>query len=265
MTRREAPGKTPPGETVRIEMRDGTAIVSLDRPPANAIDLAFAADLERAMEDVERRSGARAVVLTGSGSFFSAGLDLKVVPSYDPPMQRRLVTAFNRLVTRLYGMPVPLVAALNGHTVAGGLVLALACDLRIAAAGPFTFGLTEARVGIPFPFAAITVIKAELGASAARALVLRGAKSGPEAMLACGAIDEVRPPEDLLARALEAARDAARMPAGSYVRIKDQLRGEALRRMREAIANDSDPALQSWLTPETATAAARILGGRDGS
>ena len=253
-----------PDKSILIEMQDGTAIVRLNRPPANAIDIEFAAALEGAMERLEDRPEVQAIVLTGSGDCFSAGLDLKIIPSYDEDRQRTMVTRFNRLVTRLYGMPKPLIAALNGHTVAGGLILALTCDYRIATSGPYTFGLTEARVGIPFPFAAITVVKAELNAAAARALVLRGLKSGPVAMLSRGVVDEVRPAGEVLPGAIEVARDASRMPTGSYARIKRQLRGVALERMREIIANDSDPALQGWLTPETAAAAARILAGRDG-
>lgn len=253
-----------PDKSILIEMQDGTAIVRLNRPPANAIDIEFAAALEGAMERLEDRPEVQAIVLTGSGDCFSAGLDLKIIPSYDEDRQRTMVTRFNRLVTRLYGMPKPLIAALNGHTVAGGLILALTCDYRIATSGPYTFGLTEARVGIPFPFAAITVVKAELNAAAARALVLRGLKSGPDAMLSRGVVDEVRPAGEVLPGAIEVARDASRMPTGSYARIKRQLRGAALERMREVIANDSDPALLGWLTPETAAAAARILAGRDG-
>ncbi len=253
-----------PDKSILIEFQDGTAIVRLNRPPANAIDIEFAADLEDAMGGLEDRPEVRAIVLTGSGGCFSAGLDLKIIPSYDEDRQRKMVTGFNRLVMRLYGMPKPLIAALNGHTVAGGLVLALTCDYRIATSGPYTFGLTEARVGIPFPFAAITVVKAELNAAAARALVLLGLKSGPDAMLSRGVVDEVRPAGEVLPGAIEVARDASRMPTGSYARIKRQLRGVALEHMREVIANDRDPALQGWLTPETAAAAARILAGRDG-
>jgi enoyl-CoA hydratase len=249
--------------SIRVDMQDGTAIVRLNRPPANAIDIEFAAQLEGAMEELEKSAEVRAIVLTGTGACFSAGLDLKLIPSYDRAQQRSMVTGFNRLVLRLYGMGKPLIGALNGHTVAGGLVLALCCDHRIAAAGPYTYGLTEARVGIPFPVAAITVVTAELNAAAARALVLLGSKSGPETLLAQGVVDRIKPAGELLPAASAVARDAARMPHGSYARIKRQLRGASLARMEEVIAGDNDPCLQDWLSPETAAAAARILAGRD--
>jgi enoyl-CoA hydratase len=247
---------------VHVEMHESVAVVRLDRPPANAIDIAFAAELEQAVAEVEGRDAVRAMVLTGTGACFSAGLDLKLIPSYGEADQRRMVTGFNRLVSRLYGLSRPVIAALNGHTVAGGLVLALTCDYCVATSGPCTFGLTEARVGIPFPLAAITVAKAELTPAAARELVLLGLKSDPAGMLSQGVVDEVKPADQVLARALEVARDASRMPAGAYARIKRQLRGAALERMRQVIANDSDPALEGWLTPETAAAAARILSGK---
>lgn len=253
-----------PDKSILCEIREDTAIVRLNRPPANAIDIEFATQLEGVMKRLEASAEARAIVLTGSGSCFSAGLDLKLIPAYDEEQQRTMVTEFNRLVTRLYGMGKPLIGALNGHTVAGGLVLALTCDYRIASSGPYTFGLTESRVGIPFPLAAITVVKSELNAAAARSLVLLGTKSGPGAMLAQGVIDQIRPADEVLPRAMEVAREGSRMPNGSYARIKQQLRGAALQRMHEVIARGSDPSLKGWLTGDTAAAAARVLAGREG-
>ena len=248
---------------VTIEMLDGVAILRLNRPPANAIDIGFADRLGEAVAALSGKKDLRALVLTGTGACFSAGLDLKLVPSYGAEEQRRMVTTFNHLVTTLYSFPHPTVAALNGHTVAGGLVLALTCDYRIATENPCTFGLTESRVGIPFPTAAITVVKAELTPTAARSLVLMGRKAGASEMLALGVIDEISAGDRLLTRALDVARDAGRMPQGSYMRIKMQLRGAALEQIEKVLGSGGDPALQSWLTPETAAAAARILSGKE--
>ncbi|MCH8938964.1 MAG: enoyl-CoA hydratase/isomerase family protein, partial [Gemmatimonadetes bacterium] len=146
---------------VHIEQLDRVAVVTLDRPPANALDLAFTRDLEAALAEVECGDAA-SLVLTGSGDFFSAGLDLKVVPGYSRERQRDMIVALGRLVGRLYGNPRPTVAAVNGHGVAAGTLLALACDYRIGPLGNYRFGLTGARVGIPYPIAAQAVIDAEL-------------------------------------------------------------------------------------------------------
>ncbi len=245
--------------SVQVEMQDGVAIVRLNRPPANAIDIAFAVELKQAVAGLERRRDVRAMIVTGAGRCFCAGLDLKVVPSYKAREQKRMVTSFNQLVGALYRFPHPTVAALNGHTVAGGLVLALTCDYRIAAEEAGIFGLTEARVGIPFPAAAMAVVKAELTPAAARRLVLLGARVGPQAMLDLGVIDELTPGRELMTRAVDAARDASRMPQGAYARIKKQLRSAALEQIRRTAGAQGDPALRSWLTPDTAAAASRVL------
>src|SRR5712692_1224282 len=117
-----------PEEIIHMERIDHVAILRSDRPPANAIELSLATQLEAALAGLETDKDIRALVLTGTGRFFSAGLDLKAVPSYGPEEQRALIMAVNRLIYRLYAFPRPTVAAVNGHAVAGGLVTVLACD-----------------------------------------------------------------------------------------------------------------------------------------
>ena len=98
------------------------------------------------------------MILTGHGSVFSAGLDLKEIPRYDGAQQNRMLARLNKVIHRLYAMPIPVVAAVNGHAIAGGLVLALACDWRVAAETGALFGLTEIRVGVPYPVSAGAVV-----------------------------------------------------------------------------------------------------------
>jgi enoyl-CoA hydratase/carnithine racemase len=91
----------------------------------------------------------RSLVLTGRGPSFCAGVDLKSVPHFDEAQQRRMVDALNRAFYAVYSCPVPVAGAINGYAIAGGLVLALCCDWRIAVKTPFLAGLTEVRVGVP--------------------------------------------------------------------------------------------------------------------
>lgn len=100
--------------------------------------------------------------MTGTGEFFSGGLDLKAVPSYDPEEQRSLLGVANRMIARFYSCPIPLVAAVNGHAIAAGFILAISADYRVGPSSDALFGLTEARVGIPFPAAPMIVLQAEL-------------------------------------------------------------------------------------------------------
>ena len=116
----------------------------------------------------------RAAVIAADGPAFSAGLNLKTVPSLDRLGQRRLVDALNEAFGTLYGWPKPLVAAVNGHAIAGGLILALCADWRVAADVPMQVSLAEVRVGVTYPVAALEVARSELSPAAARRLMLLG-------------------------------------------------------------------------------------------
>ena len=245
--------------------RDGTvAILRLDRPPVNALELGLAAEMGRRLTEVEA-SDAGAIVLTGAGACFSAGLDLKVVPRYGREEQRAMVAAANRLLARLYACPRPVVAAINGHAIAGGFVIALACDYRVAVESGCKLGLTEARAGIPFPAAAMTILRAELAPAPARRLTLYARNVDPATALACGAVDELAPAARVRERALEVARDMAAIPRETYTRIKHQLRADVMARLGEIDARGADPLLAAWLDSEAGGAAAAVLRGEGGT
>jgi enoyl-CoA hydratase len=245
---------------VTIEDRDGVAILTMNRPPANAINLTFLEELEGALRTIGQRS-ARAMILTGHGAIFSAGLDLKEIPRYDRAQQNLVLARLNGVIHRLYAMPIPTVAAINGHAIAGGLVLMLACDWRVAVDREALFGLTEIRAGVPYPAAADAVVQAELVPAAARELVLAGKNHGPERALALGIVDELQPAAAVLERSEAKARELAMAPAEGYGRIKHQPRVRALAEMAQAIAA-GDPLRENWLFAETQAAAARVLRER---
>ena len=135
---------------IQIEVIENIAVLRIDRPPANAIDLDLAGEFVDVLSTIRERADLGAIVVTGAGSCFSAGLDLKVVPAYDRDQQQEMVVQVNRLFGGLYGLPLPTVAAVNDHAIAGGAILTLACDYRIGAAGDYKLGLAEVRVGVPF-------------------------------------------------------------------------------------------------------------------
>jgi enoyl-CoA hydratase len=114
----------------------------------------------------------RAAVLTGAGRTFSAGLDLKLVPELDWLGRRRLVDALNECFGALYGWPKPLVAAVNGHAIAGGMILALCADWRIVTDAPMHASLAEVRVGVTYPVAPLEIARRELAPAAARRMIL---------------------------------------------------------------------------------------------
>jgi enoyl-CoA hydratase len=245
--------------SVRIELDDGIAVFALDRPPVNAIDLQLVRDADEALMRLEASRDTRAVVITGAGSCFSAGLDLKRIPRYGPDEQRQMVHGLNRMLGRLYGIGIPTVAAINGHAIAGGLVLALACDHRVGTNASARFGLSEARAGIPFPAVPLAVVKAELAPAVARGLMLGARDLGAEEALAKGILDELQPADRVLPRAREIASDLAAAPREAYARIKRQLRAPVLAHIGEVVESGRDPILEGWISAEGRRASTALL------
>jgi enoyl-CoA hydratase/carnithine racemase len=244
---------------VTIEERGDVALVRVDRPPANAMDAQLLADGHAVLEELAAAEPG-AVVLTGREGFFSAGLDLKLAPTLDAAGQRAAVEGINRLFLGWYESPRPVVCAVNGHAIAGGLILALCGDYRVGG-GQGKLGLTELRAGAPYPLAAMAIVKAELSPATVRVLALGADLVEQPRALELGLLDELAEPDALLDRALELAAGYAALPRGVYARVKDQVRGDTARALREALDRGADPMLSGWLGDETAEASAGILGG----
>jgi len=204
-------------------------LLRLAHGKASAFDLEFlrALDAELAAADAD---GTPAVVLTGTGGIFSAGVDLVRLRDGGASYVREFLPALGRCFERLFFFPRPAVAAVNGHAIAGGGVLTLACDRRVMSRGKGRIGLPELKVGVPFPTLVIEIIRATLAPSVAQEIVLAGATYEPDAALERGLVDEIVAPEALLERAGAIAADLAAVPATSYRLSKERLR----RPVREA-------------------------------
>jgi enoyl-CoA hydratase len=218
-------------------------VVVIERPPANAMDLELLEDVVAAAERLAADPPA-AVVLAGSAGFFSAGVDLKAVPDYGPDEQRRMVELINRMALGYYALTCPLVCAVTGHAIAGGLVLALCSDHRVASTGG-RYGLTEVKVGVPYPQAAIGVVRAELTASAARVLVLGNRLLNATSCVELGVFDEAVEGREVLDRAVAVAGELAELPADVYSRTKAELRAATVTALESAAADE--PLIKGWV------------------
>lgn len=226
---------------VTEERRGGVAIVRLDRPPVNALDLDTLNSLVAAVERAAA-SDASALVITGREGSFSGGVDLKAVMGYGPKEQRGMVMGINRLCEVVYSARMPTVAASSGHAVGGGLVLILCCDQRIGADRPSVYSLPEVRAGIPFPTGAWAVVRNELGPVGARRLALCDLRMNAQEALAAGVLDAVVPPDQLQDAAVAAAERLASLPEYAFQSVRAGLRAEAL-----AVFKQPDPLAEAWL------------------
>jgi enoyl-CoA hydratase len=231
--------------SISISETDGVAVLTLDRPPANALDVVILRSLVDAVDEFAGAPPA-GLVIAGRNAFFSAGVDLKAVTHYGPEERREMVAAVNAMALGIYGLPCPVVGAITGHAIAGGLVLAACTDIRIASARG-RYGLTEIKVGIAYPKAAIGVMRAELSPHAARVLALGNQLVDAAEAHRLGVFDQIAEPDDVLPRSLEIARELATYSPEMYARTKRDLRAETLDALRAAAADDPLAAGVGWL------------------
>ncbi|MFB9178033.1 enoyl-CoA hydratase/isomerase family protein [Dactylosporangium sucinum] len=203
---------------IELTEAGGVAVVRLAHGKVNALDLELLDAITETFTELDG-GDARAVVLTGAGGVFSAGVDLRRVIDGPPDYVDALLPALTRAFQAVLTTGKPVVAAVNGHAIAGGAVLACACDHRLMAAGGGRIGVTELLVGVPFPPAALEIVRHALGSHDA---ILSGDTFEPEH--SHGFIDTVVPPDALLDTAVATAvRLAREIPADTFRLTKEQL------------------------------------------
>jgi enoyl-CoA hydratase/carnithine racemase len=240
----------------------GVRILMLDRPPANAFNLELMNDLRAACEAARHDDAVRAVVLTGNGKFFSGGLDLKMLsagvvnPAWNPATFGRSDGVF-----ALWTLPKPTVAMVNGHAIAGGAILALACDVRIAACDSCRIGLNELAIGIAPPRGAYEIAKLALTDRQLWKIGLGAELHDADAARALGLIDEVVEPADLERVCIARARRLGAYPRAAYAHGKRVFQHAAV----QAVLNETEEQIRTlvevWTSAETTQALLAQLSG----
>ena len=236
-------------------------VLRLSRGKGNAIDDGFLEELVRRLDGLEDADG---VVLTGDGKFFSAGLALPVVYGFDRAAMNAFMRRFGEAMLRVFTFPRPIVAALNGHAVAGGCVLALQCDVRIAADGMQQIGLNEAAIGIGLPTLVLETLRHQVPPASVLPIALEGRLFVPQRALELGLIDEVVPAARLEERALARARELAAIPRAAFAHVKRALRRPVVEIVERHAADDGERWLETWFSKEARErigAAVKRLGG----
>ncbi len=236
---------------IELSHRGGIAIVKLAHGKANALDIelceAVAAQFDRLRDD----SGIRATVLTGQGSMFSAGVDLLRLGEGGAPYVRRFLPALHRLFDAVFFHPKPVVAAINGHAIAGGCVLASCADRRIGAHGSGRIGVTELLVGVPFPSMAYEVMRFATPPAFLAETLLSGATYLSDVALARRMIDELAEPASLVDRAVAAAETLAALSPAAFAQTKRQLRQGARDALERHGERTDEDAMAVWTSDET--------------
>lgn len=236
---------------IEIRMDAGVAVLTLAHGKANALDVDFCKALAARFLDLRTQNEAKAVVLTGRGKIFSAGVDLKKLSEGGAPYVRDFLPALHALYDAVFFHPKPVVAAINGHAIAGGCVLAACADRRIMAREAGRIGVTELLVGVPFPALAFEVVRFAVPPRYLAEFTLTGATYDTDAAQRQGWIDEVAEPADLIDDALAVARELAEISPAAYAQTKAQIRQAVSARMAEGGKATEKAVTDIWCAPET--------------
>jgi enoyl-CoA hydratase len=234
---------------IELEHRGAVTILHMVRGKGNALNLEFCMALMDALGQIER-SPARAVVMTGQGHVFGAGVDLPTIVSGGADYVREFVPQMTRAFEQIVKFPKPLVAAVNGHAIAGGAILALACDVRLLARGSARIGLTEVLVGVVFPAWALEIARFATPPEHFQEMILTGRTWTPDDALRRGLADELVDAERLLDRASEVAGELAAVPAATYAATKLAVRRPMIEAAQRQAALEDAATVERWCSPE---------------
>jgi enoyl-CoA hydratase/carnithine racemase len=247
---------------IELEMRDDVALVRPAHGKVNALDVELLEALADTIDELGAKSEARAVVLSATGSTFCAGVDLRRVLAEDEDYAHALIGALARCFRAWFATPLPVVAAVNGHAIAGGCVLMAAADRRLAADTPTSrIGASEIRVGVPFPASAMELLISAAGTDRAEEIILGAALYSPADAQRVGLVHRVCPADALLDEAFAEARLLGSGSPIAYAAAKQYLRAAAVARIDAAAEHDTVVA-RVWAAADTRDRIAAAMAGR---
>ena len=224
--------------------------IQLARPPVNALNLELLQALRKAIDD-SVRDDVRGIVLSGAPGLFSAGVDVPALLQRDRAGVREYWREFFALCGALARAPIPLVAAITGHSPAGGAVLALFCDYRVMAQGPYRIGLNEVQVGLIVPEAIQLALRRVVGTYRAERLLVAGAMIESAEALACGFVDEVTGVDQVTVRALHWLGELLALPAHAMLTTRALARADLAAAYADLDALPLDDFVEAFFHPET--------------
>ena len=230
------------------EQRGAVTVVRMDHGKVNAMDTELMTAWIGVLGRLERADGTAAVVLTGAGSVFSAGVDLRRLVAGGRDYVQTFLPLLGDAFFRTFTFPKPLVAAVNGHAIAGGCILACACDYRVMADGNGRIGTPELSVGVPFPGMALEILRLAIPAHRLQSAIYGGVTCTASEALAGGFVDELAPPDGCIDRAAAVAARLGALPPISFALTKRLIRGPARDRAVAGLRSIDAEVLQAWLS-----------------
>lgn len=232
---------------LHLENRGTISVLRMEYGKVQAVDVELLEALEQNFASLAS-SNCRAVVLTGTGKAFSAGVDLFRLLEGGSAYQERFIPLLCSALEMLFLFPKPVIAAVNGHALAGGCIFTCACDYRIMVRSGATIGVTELRVGVPFPAVALEIMRFAMAPQFLQQAIYSGKPYPPEDALRIGMLDELSDPESLLDRACRVAETYAEIPSESFSITKHQLRQPAMDRAH--LDPNAALVIKQWKSPE---------------
>lgn len=229
---------------------DAIVELQLARPPVNALNLELLRNLRAAVEEAHA-GGVRGIVLSGAPGMFSAGVDVPALMGRERSEVRAFWREFFAVCAALARSPVPVVAAITGHSPAGGAVLSLFCDYRVMAEGPFKIGLNEVQVGLSVPDCIQMALRRVVGTYRAERLLVAGAMVESSQALACGMVDELTGVEQVTTRALHWLRELLALPAHAMLATRALARADLADAYADVDALPLDDFVDGFFHPQT--------------
>jgi enoyl-CoA hydratase/carnithine racemase len=232
---------------VQTEKHDEVVVLKLSRGTTNALNLQLVQELSIAIERVKDDSSAGGLVLASSNDkFFSIGFDLQELLDVTRNDFVVFYRAFNQVSIDLYALPKPTIAAVTGHAVAGGCILALCCDNRFMADGHKLMGVNEVKLGVPVPYPGDCILRQVVSSLSARDIMLSGEFYTPEESLRVGLVDEVLPLGKVLVRSMEKVRSMGSLPQGAFGLIKRNRTERVVEQIQTELPRKEESFLECW-------------------
>jgi len=233
---------------IKTDINGDIGIISIDRPPVNAINPELVSSLSQALDSFKSDDKINGVVLQGRDGIFSAGLDITHLFPKDREYIDCFWKDFSTLLIDMFSFPKPLYSSIGGHCPAGGTVMVIMSDYRIMSKGNYVIGLNEVDVGLTVPYGIGMVFQYVVGMRNAEELLLKAKLISPDEALRVGLVDELCDPETLLDTTLERIAVASDLYSAQQTKTKQILREQTLNVVQQNFDRDAQLILDSWFS-----------------